>query len=103
MPWDWIFTAQVFEAAMLMCFGVSWPVAILKTWRTRRVDGKSLGFLVLIFLGYLAGIASKFLRSSGSAQPLEHVTTLYALNALFVGIEIGLYLKFRSKAAAERK
>lgn len=100
MPDNWIYIAQIFEAIMLLCFGVSWPIAIFKTWRAKSVAGKSLGFLVLIFLGYLAGIASKFVRAGGSGKPLEYVTPLYALNALFVAVEIALYLKFRSRAVA---
>ena len=99
MPSTWIYAAQLLEAGMLLCFGVSWPVAILKTWRSKRVEGKSPGFLVLVFLGYLAGIASKFARAGGTGEPLEYVTSLYAMNALFVAVEIALYLRFRTRAA----
>ena len=73
---------QFFEGAMLVCFGVSWPIAILKTFRTKRVEGKSRIFLILVFVGYLAGIAAKFLRAHTGGAPLEMVTGLYALNAL---------------------
>ena len=87
--------AQLFEAMMLVCFGVSWPVAIVRTWRARRVEGKSGLFLVLILVGYLAGIAAKFLRPAGAGGWPEPVTALYALNAVLVGIDLGLYLHFR--------
>ena len=86
--------AQLLEAGMLICFGASWPVAIFKTLRTRRTEGKSFAFLVLIFLGYLSGVAAKFLRARGAGRP-EAVTSLYVLNALFVGVEIMLYLLYR--------
>lgn len=89
--------AQAFEAVMLVCFGLSWPVAIVKTLRTRRTEGKSLMFLTLIFIGYLGGIVSKFFRAAGP-DPLETVTALYALNAVLVGVEIVLYLRFRPRA-----
>ena len=88
--------AQWFEGAMLVCFGISWPVAIVKTLRTRRTEGKSLGFLSMIFLGYIAGILAKFIRAPELSQ-LEIVTALYALNAIFVGTEVLLYLKYRPK------
>lgn len=87
--------AQIFEAMMLVCFGVSWPVAIVRTWRERRVEGKSGLFLVLILVGYLAGIAAKFFRASTLGGWPEPVTALYALNAVLVGIDLGLYLHFR--------
>jgi hypothetical protein len=96
---QWTMIAQGFEAAMLVCFGISWPVAILKTWRTRRTEGKSLGFLMLIFVGYLAGVTSKFVRAAGQGSSLEMVTALYALNALFVGADIVLYFRFRPRPA----
>ena len=86
-------TAQVFEAAMLISFGISWPVDIVKAWRTRQTAGKSLAFMMLVLIGYLAGLTGKCIRAS--AGPLEPVTILYALNALFVAVDISLYLRFR--------
>jgi lipopolysaccharide export LptBFGC system permease protein LptF len=97
-----IMSAQFFEGAMLICFGVSWPVAILKTLRTRRTEGKSLAFLVLILVGYLSGIVAKFVRASGGWGNLEAVTTLYALNAIFVATDIFLFLHFRPKPCGEQ-
>ena len=99
---EWFAAAHGFEAAMLVCFGVSWPVAILKTWRTRRTEGKSLAFLTLVFVGYLAGVASKFFRSAAGGAPLEPVTALYALNALFVATDLALVLRFRAPAQTRR-
>ena len=37
-----------FEATMLICFGVSWPVSIAKALRTKEVAGKSPWFMILI-------------------------------------------------------
>jgi hypothetical protein len=92
-----IFSAQWFEALMMICFGVSWPVAICKTLRTRRTEGKSLLFLLLILLGYLAGIAAKFIVASQSHAWPRWVTLLYAANAILVAVEIFLYQKFRPR------
>jgi len=97
MPAEWAPAAQGFEAAMLICFGISWPVAILKTWRTRRTEGKSLAFLTLVFVGYLAGVTSKFLRAADGGAPVEPVTALYAMNAFFVAVDLALYLHFRPR------
>jgi len=54
---------QGLEAAMLICFGVSWPVDIYKAWTSRRTEGKSLAFMCLIFVGHLAGVAAKLTRA----------------------------------------
>ncbi len=96
--------AQVFEGVMLVCFGFSWPMSILKTWRTRRTEGKSLAFLVLIFTGYAFGLVAKIVRAAVAGTSPELVTGLYALNGVLVGVDIALYLRFRRPAqAAEAK
>lgn len=85
--------ASYFEAGMLICFGVGWPVSIFKTLRTKHVSGKSLGFLILIFIGYVSGIGAKIARAAGG-EGLDWVIALYALNGLMVAIEIVLYAKY---------
>lgn len=87
--------AQVFEAGMLICFGFAWPVDILRTLRTRRVDGKSVTFMGLILLGYACGMTAKCIRACLLGCLPEPVTALYALNAVLVAIDIGLVLHFR--------
>ena len=47
--------AQLMETAMLLCFGLSWPFNIMKSWNSRTAKGKSLGFELLILLGYALG------------------------------------------------
>ncbi len=78
---------SVFEAVMLLCFGASWPFAIYKSWKTAQVGSKSLIFLVLVLLGYFAGIAHKLLYSR------DVVLSLYILNSLMVATEIALYVR----------
>ena len=94
-------TGQWLEGAMLVCFGLSWPISIYKTWRARRADGKSLRFLSLVFCGYLAGIAAKFVRAAGGWP--EPVTVLYAMNASFVAADIVLCARLRREAARVRR
>ena len=91
-------TAEVFEALMLICFGASWPVAIAKTLRVRKVHGKSVVFLFMVHLGYLCGISAKFLRAGGGLP--NWVTLLYGLNAVMVAVEIVLYFRFREPQSA---
>ena len=87
------------EAGMLICFGVSWPVDILKALRTRRTEGKSLGFMALILTGYISGIAAKLSVALSAGRAVEWVTLLYALNAILVAVDIGIYLRFRPRAS----
>ncbi len=77
-----------FEALMLVCFGVSWPVSIFKSLRTRVVHGKSPLFMAIVCLGYMSGIAHKLLVS------YDWVIVLYALNLLMVATDLSLYYLF---------
>jgi len=99
MPTWVVIVAQVFEAGMLVCFGFAWPIDILRTLRTRRVEGKSIAFMGLILLGYLCGMAAKCLRACGGGGWPETVTLLYAVNALMVTADIALVLHFRRRAS----
>lgn len=76
---------SVFEAVMIFCFGVSWPFSIYKSFRTKSVKGKSLVFLLLVFIGYLAGIFHKVFFN------LDLVIILYIINSIMVLIDICLY------------
>jgi len=80
-----------FEAAMLVCFGVSWPVSILKALRTKVVQGKSPLFMALVLVGYGCGIAHKLLYS------LDWVLALYVFNLAMVFIDLMLYRRYRQK------
>ena len=80
---------------MLACFGVSGPVAVLKTWRTKAVSGKSLLFLWLILAGYVCGVLFKV------ASGLDWVIALYGANLGLVTLDIALYYRYRGRKAAE--
>lgn len=86
---------QIFEMVMLICFGSSWPLAIMKTVRSKCVRGKSLQFLCCIFIGYLAGIAYKLTSN------FDHVIWLYCVNALMIAIEILLYFRYSRPSRPE--
>ena len=44
--------SQFLEAAMVFCFGISWPLSIIKSYRARTSQGKSIVFLMFILVGY---------------------------------------------------
>jgi len=86
---------SIFEIIMLVCFGAAWPFSIYKSWKTRQVAGKSFPFLLVIVVGYIAGILHKLIYR------FDLVIYLYALNALMVSIDIILYLRNRWYHAKE--
>lgn len=53
---------NLLEALMILCFGLSWPISIRKSWVSRTAKGKSLFFEVFIWIGYIFGIANKFIQ-----------------------------------------
>lgn len=81
---------SIFELIMLVCFGLAWPVNIYKTLTTESVEGKSVGFMYVIVIGYISGIIHKFLYSR------DFVLVLYVINLIMVSADIILYhLKVR--------
>ena len=53
---------NLLEACMIFCWGLSWPISIHKSWVSRTARGKSIKFEVFIWIGYVCGIARKFLQ-----------------------------------------
>ncbi len=81
---------SIYEALMLICFGASWPFAVLKTYRTKNVKGKSLVFLSLIIIGYICGIIHKCIYK------LDAVLLLYIVNLVLVSADMVLCVKYRN-------
>ena len=88
---------QIFEAGMLLCWGISWPIDIFKSLRSRRTEGKSVAFMAVVLVGYCFGLTAKFVKAAQPQGVLEPVTALYAFNWLCVAVDIVLYRRF-SKA-----
>ena len=53
--------AHVFETIMILCFGISWPLNIIRSYRSRSTKGKSILFSFFIAFGYVCGITSKIM------------------------------------------
>ncbi len=80
---------------MIVSFGASWPLNVIKSYRARTTKGKSLPFLCLIFFGYIAGIASKLINEAYMASFGEkwYVLFFYVLNLVMVGADLILYAR----------
>ena len=81
---------QIFEAAMVICFGISWPLSIVKSLKSKTAKGKSLIFMLFIFVGYIFGISAKLV-----ANNITYVFVFYVINLLMVGFDICLYFRNR--------
>ncbi len=87
----------IFEAAMLIAFGCSWPASIVKSLRTRFVRGKSPIFMAIVLLGYACGILHKVLNPPPETAGFlaRHILWLYWLDMALVGTDLALYFRFR--------
>ena len=99
--------AEILEIIMIVSFGASWPVNVMKSYKSRSTKGKSLLFICLIFFGYIAGIASKLVNEEYMANFASkwYVLFFYVLNFLMVGTDLVLYFRNlrldRRRAAGE--
>ena len=73
---------MLLEAAMLLCFGLAWPIATMRMLRTGRAEGKGLGFTFIIWTGYLAGAVSKLVTVDAPDVSIAPVFWLYLLNSV---------------------
>ena len=87
--------SSIFEMLMLICFGISWPMNIIKSLQVKSAKGKSLPFLCFILIGYVAGIAAKLM------QPINYVLFFYVLNFVMVSIDFILY--WRNKGLDKKR
>ena len=96
---------EIMEVTMILSFGASWPLNVIKSFRSRTTKGKSLPFLCLIFFGYIAGIASKLLNESYmmAISSKWYVLFFYVLNLIMVGVDLCLYVRNYRIDKAETK
>jgi len=77
---------QIFEIIMLICFGISWPISVYKSIRSRSTKGKSAIFMLAIIIGYISGIIGKIVNGQ-----LSYVVAFYCLNLAVVSIDLTVY------------
>lgn len=89
--------SEILEIVMIVSFGASWPMNVMKSYRARTAKGKSLAFLCLILFGYVAGIISKLTNPVYMAEFSQkwYVLFFYFLNFIMVAVDMALY--FRNK------
>lgn len=77
-----------FETVMLVCFGLSWPINLIKAYKMRTAKSTSLPFILLILTGYLAGIAAKIANGQ-----FNYVLYVYFINLAIVLVNIVVYIR----------
>ena len=88
--------AHLFEAAMLVCFGFSWPINVVKAYRAGTAKSTSLAFICLIITGYVAGIVAKMI-----SLQFNYVLAVYFMNLVIVLANVAVY--FRNKALDRKR
>ena len=89
--------SELLEIIMLISFGASWPLNVIKSYKAKTAKGKSLWFLLLIITGYVAGICSKFVNEAYMSAIGEkwYVLFFYFLNLFMVSADLVLYFRNR--------
>ena len=82
--------SSILETVMLICFGLSWPINLMKAYHARTAKATSLPFILLIITGYIAGISAKLVSGQ-----LNYVLIAYFFNLLIVLLNLFVY--FRNK------
>lgn len=79
---------SILETVMLVCFGFSWPLNVIKAYKAKTARGTSLPFILLIITGYIAGIAAKIIIGQ-----INYVLIAYIVNLAIVSLNILIYFR----------
>ena len=99
--------ASVMETMMVLCFGISWPLNIVRAWKARTARGTSVLFYFFIWSGYVFALIGKIVTIRMNVpQPWYetvawYVMFFYVLNITMVSIGILLY--FRNKILDKKR
>ena len=78
----------ILETVMLVCFGFSWPLNVIKAYRAKTAKGTSLPFILLIITGYITGISAKLISGQ-----INYVLIAYLLNLAIVSLNVVVYFR----------
>ena len=81
---------EIFEFVMLACFGLSWPISVYKSIKSKSTQGKSIIFIVAIIIGYISGIIGKIVNNQ-----LTYVLIIYCFNLVVVSVDLVLFFANR--------
>ena len=91
---------DLLEALMILCFGLTWPISIRKSWTSRTAKGKSLFFEIFLLVGYIFGIVRKVILFANAVSVSQSEGFLfylswffYVLNFIEISIDVALYFR----------
>lgn len=96
--------AEICETLMIICFGLSWPLSVYKSWKSRTAKGKSLQFEIFIWIGYIFGITKNFVKFFNGASDWIFFLgwVFYFLNFIMITVDMILYFR-NTKLDKERE
>ena len=80
--------APILETIMLVCFGFSWPMNLIKAYKAQTAKSTSLPFILLIIAGYIAGISAKIVIGN-----INYVLAAYLINLVIVSLNLVVYFR----------
>lgn len=83
---------QIFEFIMLACFGLSWPISVYKSIKSKSTQGKSVVFIIAIIIGYISGVIGKIINDQ-----LTYVLIIYCFNLIVVLVDLVLFFINRKR------
>ena len=89
--------AEILEAIMLVCFGLSWPMNALKSYRA-RTSGR---FKLAILDAYLLGIYCWYCGQILFRESISWVLAVYFINLACLAVNWGVYFRNKKLDAAE--
>ena len=89
---------QIFEFIMLACFGLSWPISVYKSIKSKSTQGKSIVFIIAIIIGYVSGIIGKIVN-----EQLTYVLIIYCFNLIVVSIDLVLFFINRKREKLQNR
>lgn len=84
--------SEFLELGMLVAFGCSWPFAIWRTLKAKRVEGKSPHFMCIVIVGYLFGISAHLVEGTKL-----WLCGVYLLDMTLVLTDLILYFHYTRK------
>ena len=84
--------AEILETIMIVSFGVSWPISIAKSLKSKTSAGKSPLFISMIIFGYICGIISKIIAGNYNLA-----FYFYWINFATTSFDLALNLYYRNK------
>jgi hypothetical protein len=80
--------AHLLETIMLICFGLSWPINLMKNIKLKSAKPMNLPFILLIVAGYVAGVIAKIIKIDSTPV---YLLVVYIFNLVMVSCNIVVY------------